>query len=141
MAKLVAVYTMYVYDDGKVELKEVESASNSVSTEGASSSIRQIVKVLEHVANSNSKSGIRRKVSEGINAVAESEGINSSSVHAKVLRKLELSMEEFKDMVEAYFKGEDDRLESCLRNACVARTKAADNAAIEQLFKMIAEKN
>lgn len=140
MAKLVAVYTMYVYNNGNVDLKEVELDSNSVSTEGASSSIRQIVKVLEHVANSNSQSGIRRKVNEGINAVAKSEGINVSSVHAKVLRKLNLSMKEFKDLVEKHFESEDEQLPRVLRSACVARTKAADNAAIEQLLKMIEEK-
>lgn len=140
MEKLVAMYTLYVYDSGKVELKPIVSHTGQINTNGASNSIRQIVKVLEHVARSDSNSGIRRKVSEGINAVAESEGINISSVHSKVSRKLGLPMNEFKDQVEDYFKYGTGDLEKTLRSACVARTKAADNAAIEQVIKLINEK-
>ena len=140
MEKVVAVYKMFLYNRGKVELKPVTLNNGMVDTQGASSSIRQIVKVLEHVATSNSDSGIRRKVSEAINAVAEDEGITMSSVHAKVGRKLGLSMEEFKDQVETYFTDNSGELESTLRNACVARTKAADDAAIEQLLEMIKSK-
>ena len=139
MEKLVAVYNVYVYDSGKIEFKQL-SHSGNIDTQGASSSIRQIVKVLEHVANNESKSGIRKKVSQAINAVAEEEGISIASVHAKVTRKLGLPMAEFKDSVEGYFSGNDMSLENTLREACVARTKAADNAAVEQLLAKIRSK-
>lgn len=140
MEKLVATYMLYVYASGKVELKPIVTQTGQINTKGASNSIRQIMKVLEHVARSGNNSGIRRKVSEGIDAVAESEGINISSVHVKVSRKLGLTMKEFKDQVETYFKDGTGDLEKTLCNACVAKTKAEDNAAIEQVIKLINEK-
>ena len=139
MAKLLTTYLMYTYDDGSVVLKPVHQAGNELDLSQCSSSIKQIVMVLYEICKSTTKSGIRKKVSEAINSVASKENITNSSVHAKITRKLGLSMESFKDVVEDYFIGESTELEDILRGACVARTKAADEAAISQILKIISQ--
>ena len=137
MAKLIAVKKLYIYDDGRVDIENITYNMEKVCTEGCSSSIRQIIKVIEYVAKNSDNSDIRKNVSNGIVYVANMEGISPTSVHAKILRKLELSVEEFKDVLEEYFYEKTPRLEEILRKACVSRTKSADNAAIDNLFAII----
>lgn len=130
MAKLIVVKKMYIYDDGYVDIENITYNTSTVCTDGCSSSIRQIIKVIEYVATNSGDCGIRKKVSNGIVYVAEMEGITTMSVHTKISRKLELSVEEF-------FCNKTPRLEQILRKACVARTMSADNAAIDNLFAVI----
>lgn len=132
MSKLVAQYDMFVYDDGKVVIQPKQSTNN---VNNCSNSIAQIVGVLDYVSKNALSEGIRKSVSNGINKVASDKNLTSSSVHTKCTRKLNLEMKQFKDLVETYFNGTSDELEYVLRNACVARTKQADAAAIEDLIK------
>jgi len=134
MANLTATYRLYVYDDGSIVLK-MDEINTNMDLSKCSSSIRQIILIMDYIIKDESKKGIRRKVSDGINSVARQEGINSSSVHAKITRKLGLSMSDFKNLVEEYFDSNFNQLDTILKNACVARTKAADNYAIDQLIR------
>lgn len=139
MANLLSVYNLYVYDDGSVVLRPISNSSR-INTDGASSSIRQIVRTLELVAEGPYNKGVRRRVSQGITKTARIEGINESSVHSKMTRKLDLSMKEFKDLVENYFAGLSTELEDVLLDACVDRSKTEDESALNQLFKHINSK-
>nr|WP_294489872.1 hypothetical protein [uncultured Anaerosporobacter sp.] len=139
MAKLLMTYLMYTYDDGSVAVKPIQNTKNELDLSQCSNSIRQIVMVLYNICKSTTNSGIRKKVSESISVVASNENITNSSVHAKITRKLGLSMEKFKDIVEEYFAGKSTELESILRGACVARTKTADEAAINQILDIVTE--
>ena len=136
MSKLLKVHTMFIYDDGSVVIKESDSLGK-IDFGGCSSSMRQIAKVMEHVANDTSSSGIGKKISQGINAVAASENITQSSVHTKFTRKLGVSMSEFKALVAAYLDGASDNLLHVLRGACVARTKQADELCVNQILELL----
>lgn len=141
MPKLLTTYLMYTYDDGSVILKPLYQEGDELDLSQCSNSIRQIVMVLYEVCKSTTRSGIRRKVNEGINAVASKENITISSVNSKITRKLGLSMEKFKDILTDYLVGNSTELEDILKGACVARTKAADEAAINQIIDIISKSN
>lgn len=139
MAKLIAVKKLYIYDDGKVEVKDITYNKDEVCTDGCSSSIRQVIKVIEYVAKNLDDKDMRKSVSEGIVHVADMEGIKSVSIYTKISRKLNLSADQFKRLLEEYFYQKTPRLENLLRAACVSKTKSADNEAIDNLLKMINE--
>ena len=145
MSNLISVYRIFVYDDGKIMVQpEFDSTSSktpdgALSTDGCSNTVRQIVRILEYAMTSTDNASIRRKISNGVNRVAEDENITASSVHAKITRKLGIAMADFKDNIVDYLSGKDIDLESILLKACVSKTRSADAFAIKQLMGIINE--
>ena len=144
MSTLISVYKMYVYDDGRVEIQPeydsttAKTSDGALSTNGCSNTVRQIVRILEYAMTTDTGT-VRSKISGGVNRVAENENITASSVHAKITRKLGMSMVDFKDNIVDYLSGKDIDLKSMLLKACVSKTRSADTLAIEQLMCIINE--
>ncbi len=126
--RIVAQYTMYVYNTGAVVLVKKEEELSECS-----SSIRQIAGIINYVVDHPGKH-IHYRVTAGVNSVAAQENVRTASVHSKITKKLDLSMQEFKIMLAEYLDGTSDALEEVLRGACVARTKQADEVAVEKLI-------
>ena len=133
MANIKMIYKMFVYDDGKVVLKP--DMNEEIDTSQCSSSIRHIVMMLKYACeNTNAGDKVSSKLSEAISMIATNDGITTPSVHAKVTRKLGVTMEQFKNIVDEYFDKKSNILEEILQGACVARTKEADKAAVKNLI-------
>ena len=66
MRRLIATYEMYVYDDGSVEtVRKSDNTEQEIDTSNCSSSIKQIVAVLEYVAeyvSANPKSSRKNNI-------------------------------------------------------------------------------
>lgn len=133
--KIVAQYTMYVYNTGEVKLIKKESEDLSE----CSSSIRQIIGIINHVIDNPGKH-IHYRVTAGVNHVAAQEGVRTASVHSKITKKLGLSMEKFKELLDQYLNHENSELEKILYEACVARTKQADEIAVKKLIEKTQKK-
>lgn len=134
MKKVISRYVLEVLEDGSLNLIEFDQAFASVPPKSeCSSSINQIVKICDYILD-HPDDHIHLSTTQGVNHVAKMYGITSSSVHAKITRKLGLSMAEFKKILDEYLEGKTETFAHVLRNACVARTKLADFKEVEALL-------
>ena len=138
--KIINEYKLLVYDTGEVKLvKEEKEEVDDKELVRCSSSIRQIIKVINYVVDSPKKNPYF-SVNEGIKRVAEQEGICLSSVHSKITRKFGLSMWDFKRLLEEYLNDENKELEKYLYLACVQKNKVFDQIAVKNLLEKINKK-
>ena len=150
----IAKYTVTIYDDGSADI--VPITERTVTMTHCSSSIRQIVGILEYVNKEWKKKpevSIHYYVTAGVNTVAAEERINSRSVHSKITRKLRLTMKEFKELVKVCLESgvpDEDPFVIRLRelyNEQIGdekysdkpknRPKKGDKDAIEQLIEVL----
>lgn len=142
MKKIVREYRVVIYDDGSADIVPVTERLTILAN--CSASIRQIVGVIEYVLEERKKErkNIHYHVTAGVNKVAAEEEISNSAVHTKILRKLNLSMADFKEMLNKCIENrapEDDEFVEILRKACEKRSKKGDRDAVESLIKKIRE--
>lgn len=141
MKKVIGKYTVIVYDDGSADISPVTERVAVMAQ--CSSSIRQIVGIVEYVLEAwkkDKEKNIHYYVTAGVNKVAAEEGVTSSTVHSKILRKLNLGMNQFKELLMVSMENkapEGDEFVRILRESCKIRRKKGDEDAIEQLIDKI----
>lgn len=137
---LISRYEVFVYNNGEIEVVPFVDDAN---LQKCSSSIRQIVGIIEFVLEylkQNPNNRIHFAVVSAVNHVAYVENITKQSVHTKITRKLNLSMQEFKELLKNCIDEkapEDNELVKILYGSCVARTKQADYIAVNEIIEKI----
>ena len=141
MAKeLIARYELMVYRTGEIEVRPIVNKNRFV---GCSKSMQQILEIIEYVFDDMKAApgkNIHYMVIEAINRVANAEGVTASTVHAKIVRKLGLYMEDFKEQLKECIDKkapDDDILVKKLYASCRGKTEAADRAAVKEIIDKI----
>ena len=135
-SNLLATYILEVYDDGRLVVK---MAQTGTQLGGCSSSIRQIVKIAKYVKDTMDKNptiNIHRPVVDAVNRVALEEDVAVPTIHAKITRKLGMSMAEFKAALADSIKNKapnGDPFFNELRNAVVTKNYNNDMKVIADL--------
>lgn len=144
MKKVISRYEVVVFDNGDLEFHPIVEDGD---LRKCSNSMRQILSVIEYVIGyleknprRNPNRNIHYAVTTAVNSVASFERVTPSTVHAKISRKLGLSMQEFRSQLNTCISSgapENDILVERLISSCVARTKQADEEGVKQIIKKI----
>lgn len=138
--ELLSRYEVLVFSTGEIEVHPIIDEGD---LKDCSSSMRQILTIIEFVLQYKKdypQRNIHYAVVSAVNHVSAMERVTPPTVHAKINRKLGLSMQDFKKQLQDCIDKKapaNDVLVQELYNACVSRTKQADEAGVKRVVKKI----
>lgn len=138
--KLISRYEVLVYNTGEIEFHPLIEESNFSK---CSSSMRQVLSIIEFVLKYKKEyphRNIHYGVITAVNRVAQVERVASTTVHSKIIRKLGLSMQEFKSQLNTCIETkapDDDIFVQRLYSSCVIRNKQADEDGVKKVIEEI----
>lgn len=149
LRELLSQHELRVFSDGAIEIHEIHPPIVKNAGDGdfknCSSSMRQILLVIEFVFQyhkDHPDKNLYYALTTAIKYVASTEKVTDSTVHAKITRKLGLSMPDFREQLKIFITdGENNAFVQTLYASCVSRTRQADEAGIRKIVEKIKYKN